>query len=132
MLTNTYVGVTEVDPDVRDAAVGMGMNGREVLRRVELPLASPLVLAGIRTSAIAVIATATLLAYVGGGGLGRFIIDGSSISYDDPRVFVGAAAVALLSIAVELVLSVVGRFAQPHGTRRVETVAPQQAEPTLL
>jgi osmoprotectant transport system permease protein len=132
MLTNTYVGVSEVDPDIRDAAVGMGMNGREVLRRVELPLASPLVLAGIRTSAIAVIATATLLAYVGGGGLGRFIIDGAAISYRDPRVFVGAVGVALLSIVVEIALSVVGRFVQPHGTRRVETIAPQQAEPTLL
>jgi osmoprotectant transport system permease protein len=126
MLTNTYVGVTEIEPDVRDAALGMGMNGRQVLRRVELPLSSPLVLAGVRTSAIAVIATATLLAYVGGGGLGRFIIDGSAISYRDPRVFVGAAAVALLSIAVELVLSAVGRFVQPHGTRRVATVAPDE------
>jgi osmoprotectant transport system permease protein len=131
MLTNSYVGVTEIDPEVRDAARGMGMNERQILRRVELPLASPLVLAGIRTSAIAVIATATLLAYVGGGGLGRFIIDGASISYQDPRVFVGAAAVALLSIATELVLAIVARFVEPRGAHRREAVL-VETQPTLL
>ena len=89
-------------------------------------------MAGIRTSAVAVVATATLLAYVGGGGLGRFIIDGSRISYDDPRIFVGALFVALLSIIVELVLALV---ATPHRAprrcggavddrRRVADVAP--------
>jgi osmoprotectant transport system permease protein len=117
MLTNAYVGVTEVDPDVRDAARGMGMTNAQVLRRVELPLSSPFVMTGIRTSAVAVVATATLLAYVGGGGLGRFIIDGSRISYSDPRVFVGALFVALLSIIVELVLALVQHLIVPRALR---------------
>jgi osmoprotectant transport system permease protein len=130
MLTNSYVGVTEVDPEVRDAARGMGMNGRQLLRRVELPLASPLVVAGVRTSAIAVIATATLLAYVGGGGLGRFIIDGAAISYRDPRVFVGALLVALLSIATELVLGTIGRIVVPRDAPRRPPNEPHQP-PTM-
>jgi osmoprotectant transport system permease protein len=117
MLTNTWVGVTEVDPNVREAALGMGMNGRQVLRQIELPMAAPLMMAGIRTSAVAVVATATLLAYVGGGGLGRFIIDGSRISYDDPRVFVGAVSVALLSVAVEILLAGVERLVVSRGIR---------------
>jgi osmoprotectant transport system permease protein len=124
MLTNAYVGVTEVDPEVRDAARGMGMNGGQVLRQVELPLSAPLVMAGIRTSAVAVIATATLLAYVGGGGLGRFIIDGAAISYRDPRVFVGALFVALLSVAAEVALGVVERFVVPRAARHAAPTAP--------
>ena len=71
LLTNAYVGVRDVDPEVREAARGMGMTRGQLLRRVELPLALPLVAAGVRTAAVQVVATATLAAYVGGGGLGR-------------------------------------------------------------
>ena len=124
VLTNTYAGITSVDADVRDAAVGMGMKDGEVLRRVEFPLATPLIMAGIRTSAVAVVATATLLAYVGGGGLGRFIIDGAAISVHDPRIFVGAMFVAVLSIIVELTLSFVQRRIVPQPLQHVEMVAP--------
>ncbi len=74
-------------------------------------------MAGVRTSAVAVVATATLLAYVGGGGLGRFIIDGSRISRQDPRVFVGAVAVALLSALTELALGAVERAVVPKPLR---------------
>ena len=77
LLTNAYVGVRDVDPEVLEAARGMGMTGMQVLRRVELPLALPLVAAGVRTAAVQVVATATLAAYVGGGGLGRLIAEGS-------------------------------------------------------
>ena len=119
--------MSEVDADVRDAARGMGMNGRQMVRSVELPLASPLIMAGIRSSAVAVVATATLLAYVGGGGLGRFIIDGSRISYDDPRVFVGALFVALLSVAVELVLGLIERVTVPRSLRTRDAFVPDDA-----
>ena len=76
MVTNTFVGMREVDPDVREAARGMGMTGGQMLRRVEMPLAVPLIMAGIRTAGVQVVATATLAAVVGWGGLGRFIVDG--------------------------------------------------------
>jgi osmoprotectant transport system permease protein len=110
VLTNTYVGVTGVDPDVRDAARGMGMSGPQVLRSVEFPLATPFIMAGIRTSAVAVIATATILAYTGSGGLGRFIIDGSAISVEDPRIFAGAMFVAVMALLVEGALALVQKF----------------------
>jgi osmoprotectant transport system permease protein len=119
VLTNTFVGVSGVNDDVRDAARGMGMDERQVLQRVELPLATPYIMAGIRTSGVAVIATATLLAYVGGGGLGRFIIDGAAIDYQDPRIFAGALFVAVLSIITELSLALVQRLVVPKALRRV-------------
>jgi osmoprotectant transport system permease protein len=103
IVTNSYVGIRSVDPDVREAAEGMGMRGREVLWKVELPVAMPLVMAGIRTSTVQVVATATLAAVVGLGGLGRYLIDGLS-QRDLPQVVGGAILVALLALATELVL----------------------------
>jgi osmoprotectant transport system permease protein len=103
IVTNSYVGIRSVDPDVREAAEGMGMRGRQVLWQVELPVAMPLIMAGIRTSTVQVVATATLAAYVGLGGLGRYLIDGLSQS-DLPQVVGGAILVALLSLLTELLL----------------------------
>lgn len=102
ILTNTFVGMREVDRDVREAAHGMGMTGIQQLVRVEAPLAAPLALAGIRTSAVQVVATATLAAIVGSGGLGRYIVDGFA-SRDFTQVFAGALLVAALSLAVEVI-----------------------------
>lgn len=116
MVTNTYAGVTGIDPEAIDAARGMGMSGGQMLRRVEMPLASPLIMAGIRTSAVAVVATATLAAVVGWGGLGRYIYDGSRV-HDNERLFAGALLVALLAIAVELSLALVQHFVVPRGLR---------------
>src|SRR4029453_19342652 len=116
VLTNTYVGMASVDPEVREAARGMGMSGRQLLRGVEAPIALPLVWAGIRTAAIAVVATATLAAYTGWGGLGRFIIDGLS-TQDYVQVFAGAVLVALLAIVFEVVLAVVQRLTVSRGLR---------------
>src|SRR5262249_48408116 len=76
IVTNSYVGVQDVDADTVEAARGVGMSERDVLLRLELPLAAPLIMAGVRTAAVTVVATATLAALIGGGGLGRFIIDG--------------------------------------------------------
>lgn len=101
MLTNSYAGVRAVDAEVRDAAEGMGMTGWQVLWRVELPVALPLILAGIRTSTVQVVATATLAAYAGSGGLGRYIVNGFAVR-DFPQIFAGALLVALFAIVIEL------------------------------
>ena len=101
MLTNAYVGIRGVDRDIIEAARGMGLSEVGILRRIEIPLALPLVLAGTRTSAVNVVATATLGALVAGGGLGRFIVDGLALQEYD-RLFAGALLVALLAIAVEV------------------------------
>jgi len=103
MVTNSYIGVRSVDRDVREAAEGMGMRGRQVLWNVEVPVAMPLIMAGVRTSTVQVVATATLAAVVGLGGLGRYLIDGLS-QRDLPQVVGGAILVALLSLVTELVL----------------------------
>ena len=103
IVTNSYVGVRSVDPEVREAAEGMGMRGRQVLWKVELPVAMPLIMAGIRTSTVQVVATATLTAYVGLGGLGRYLIDGFS-QRDLPEVVGGAILVAVLALLIELAL----------------------------
>jgi osmoprotectant transport system permease protein len=103
MVTNSYTGIRSVDPDVRESAEGMGMRGRQVLWRVELPVAMPLIMAGIRTSTVQVVATATLAAVVGLGGLGRYLIDGLS-QRDLAQVVGGAILVALLSLLTELAL----------------------------
>ena len=114
IVTNSYIGVRSVDPDVRQAAEGMGMRGRQVLWQVELPIATPLIMAGIRTSAVQVVATATLAAFVGLGGLGRYLIDGLS-QRDLAQVVGGAILVAVLSLLTELVLGRVQTLVVPEG-----------------
>ena len=109
VLVNAYVGVSGVDGEVVEAARGMGMSGAQVLLRVELPLALGLVVAGLRTAVVQVIATATLAAYVGGGGLGTFINNGYGLQ-DYPQVLGGAVWVAGLALAAELALSAVQRL----------------------
>jgi osmoprotectant transport system permease protein len=116
LVTNSYVAVAEVPDEVRDAASGMGLRDGQVLRRVELPLALPLIMAGIRTAAVAVVATATLAAFVDGGVLGRIIVDGRAVN-DDTRVFAGALLVAALAVVTELVLGGVQRLLTPKGLR---------------
>jgi osmoprotectant transport system permease protein len=108
MVANSYVGVAGVEDDVRQAARGMGMSGRQVLTRVELPLAMPLIWAGIRTATVAVVATATLAAYVDSGGLGRYIVDGFAVQ-DQVKVFAGGLLVALLAVGLELLLAGIQR-----------------------
>jgi osmoprotectant transport system permease protein len=114
ILTNAYVGIRSVDDDVIEAARGMGMGERGILRRIELPLALPLVLAGIRTSAVNVVATATLGALVAGGGLGRYIVDGMALQEYD-RLFAGALLVAALAILVEVAFGTFERRATSPG-----------------
>lgn len=125
IVTNTYVGIRAVDPEVREAAEGMGMTGWQVLTRVEVPVALPLIMAGVRTSAVQVVATATLAAVISLGGLGRYIIDGIR-QQNTPEVVAGALLVALLSIGTEYLLSAVQRKVVPAG---IATEAVARSEP---
>jgi osmoprotectant transport system permease protein len=104
LVTNAYTGIREVDADVRLSAVAMGMTSWQVLWRVELPLALPLIAAGVRIAAVQVWATATLAAIVGSGGLGRFIVDGYAIQ-DYGQVYGGAIVVAITAILLEGLLA---------------------------
>lgn len=108
ILAGTHAGVTAVDRDVVDAARGMGLAGWQVLVRIELPLALPMLAGAIRTAAVQVVATATLAALLAQGGLGRFIVDGQSQG-DVGQLVGGAILVALLAIATEFALSALER-----------------------
>ncbi|WP_007516609.1 MULTISPECIES: ABC transporter permease [Pseudofrankia] len=119
LVANSYVGVREVDAGAREAARGMGMSGWQVLTRVELPLALPLIMLGVRLAAVQVVATATIAALIGGGGLGRFVVDGLA-QHDQPKVLGGAVLVAVLALAVDGLLLGLTRLISPTGatTRR--------------
>jgi osmoprotectant transport system permease protein len=117
LLTNTYVGIRSVDRDIVEAGRGMGLSERSILLRVELPLAVPLIAAGFRTAAVQVVATATLAALVGGGGLGRIITDGFG-QQDRPQILAGGLLVALLALVTELALALVQRQVTPGRDRR--------------
>ena len=124
LVTNSYIGLREVDPEVRDAARGMGMSGWQLFRRIELPLAMPLVMAGIRIAAVQVVATATIAALVGAGGLGRLVTDGLS-NNNQGELLTGAIVVGVLALLVEAMLAV-QRLVDPM--RRVR-VTPGRREP---
>jgi osmoprotectant transport system permease protein len=114
MFTNTVTGIQSVEPATIEAARGMGLTESEVLRGVEIPLAMPLVLEGVRIGLVQVIATATLGALVAWGGLGRFIVDGFA-QQDVGELLVGAVLVGLLAIFAELGMSRLGKAVTPKG-----------------
>ncbi|MBT2506840.1 ABC transporter permease [Streptomyces sp. ISL-98] len=116
LLTNAYIGMREVDRAVVEAARGMGMSGRQLFVRVELPLAYPLVMTGLRSAAVQVVATATLAAMAGEGGLGRIITAGFN-TYNTPQVVAGALLVAGLALLVEGVLVAADRLLDPMRRR---------------
>jgi osmoprotectant transport system permease protein len=116
LVTNAYVAMRGVDRDVVEAARGMGMREGELLWRVELPIALPLVLAGVRTAAVQVVATATLAAVTAWGGLGRYIFDGFG-QRDNAQILAGAILVGLLALVTELGLSAVQRAVVSDGLR---------------
>lgn len=116
ILVNAYEGVSAVGRDVKDAARGTGMTGWQQVTQVEVPVALPLILVGLRTGAIFVIATATIAAYVGLGGLGRFIIDGLASNQYGP-VAGGALLVVVLAVLVLGLFALIGRLAVPAGLR---------------
>ena len=114
IITNTFVAIREVDRDVVDAARGMGLRESQILRQVEIPLGLPLMLDGMRTASVNVVATATLGAIVAGGALGRFIVDGLALQEYDQLV-AGALLVALLAIVTEVAFGTLARASAPPG-----------------
>ena len=117
ILVNTSTAVAEVDADLKEAARGQGLSGGQLLRQVEVPASIPLILAGVRTAAVLVVATATLAAVVPGvGGLGPYIVDGIG-QQDRPKAVGGAVLVAGLAALTEGSLAIVQRLATPRGLR---------------
>lgn len=118
ILTNTYVGIRQVDPDAVESAAGMGMTKLQILRRVELPIATPVILAGVRTAAVQIVAGATLAAFIGGGGLGDFITTGIGMMQVE-LMLVGAIPVTMLAILTELLFARLEHALTPRGIREV-------------
>ncbi|WP_203433694.1 ABC transporter permease [Jiangella asiatica] len=112
ILTNAYVGMREVDRDAVEAARGMGMAGGQLLRGVELPLAIPMIMGGIRLATVQVVATATLAAVISGPGLGRIITSGFN-RQDVPELVGGAIMVGALALAVEGLMALLQRAVDP-------------------
>jgi osmoprotectant transport system permease protein len=120
ILVNTHAGIAEVDRDLTESATGMGLTGGQVLRGVELPLAAPLILAGMGSAAVQIIATATLGAIFGFGGLGAYLTEGISQN-DMPMMFSGVVLVAALALGAEAAFTLAGRALTPRGVRRGAT-----------
>lgn len=116
ILINTVTGLRQVDEKVVDASRGMGLSERQILTGVRLPLAAPVVFAGIRTSAVQVVAGATLATFIGGGGLGDFIVEGLA-GFDFATMFAGAIPVAVLAMIAELLFGGLERVSTPKGLR---------------
>ncbi len=125
LFTNTVTGIQSVEASTVEAARGMGLTGKEVLSRVEIPLSTPLVVEGLRIATVQVIATATLGALVAWGGLGRYIVDGFA-RQDMGRLIVGAVLVGLLAVLAELGLGALQRASAPKGARRGDIGNPAQ------
>ena len=121
ILVNSYAGVAGVDRDLVEAARGMGLHEWQILSRVEIPIALPVILGGVRSAAVQVVATATLGAIFGFGGLGRFIVEGIAQN-DDGMLFGGVVLVALLAIVTEVLVSILQRaFTSPGLKRTVQS-----------
>ncbi|MBU2670353.1 ABC transporter permease [Actinoplanes bogorensis] len=116
ILTSAYAGLRTLDHSVVDAARGVGMRPMQVLFRVELPMALPVLMSGFRSAALQVVATATVAASVGLGGLGRLLIDGLAVN-DYSRVLAGAIVVAVLAVLLDLILALAQRWIVSPGVR---------------
>lgn len=114
ILTSTYAGVSGVDPATVDAARGMGMTGGEILRKVEIPIALPLIISGLRSATLQIVSTATIAAIVALGGLGRYVVDGLSLR-DFPQMLTGAVLVALLAILLDVLFALAAWFTVSDG-----------------
>ena len=128
ILLNTYTAIRGIDPAMIEAAKGMGMTTMQIATRIQAPLVTPLVAAGIRTSAVQIIATATLAAFIGAGGFGDYIVDGFNV-FNYTELTVGAIFVAILAIGVELFMSWLQRVLTPEGLKVQEQAAIANALP---
>ncbi len=127
ILANTHVGLRGVDREIVDAARGMGMRESQVLTRVELPAAMPIMVAGLRTAAVAAVATATLAALIAGGGFGRYIVDGFALQ-DQAMLVAGAILVAVLAVATERGLTLAERRVVSPGIRLAQDPAGDRSD----
>jgi osmoprotectant transport system permease protein len=122
ILLNTYTGIRGIDPAMIEAAKGMGMTTMQIATRIQAPLVTPLVAAGIRTSAVQIIATATLAAFIGAGGYGDYIVDGFN-TFNYTELIVGAVSVAILAMLVEVFMSWLQGVLTPEGLKVQEQAA---------
>jgi osmoprotectant transport system permease protein len=116
ILINASTGLREVSRDVIDAARGMGLSGGQILTRIQIPVAAPVIFAGIRTSAVQVVASATLATFIGGGGLGDLIVEGTQLN-DTTILFAGSFSVAVLAIITEVGFGALERGMTPKGLK---------------
>jgi osmoprotectant transport system permease protein len=126
ILLNTYTGIRGVDPAMIDAAKGMGMTTWQIATRIQAPLVTPLVAAGIRTSAVQIVATATLAAFIAAGGYGDYIVEGINL-FNYTELIVGAVSVAVLAIIVEVFMGWLQRILTPEGLKVQEQAATVKA-----
>lgn len=130
ILLNTYTGLRGIDPATIDAARGMGMTRWQIITRIQVPLILPVVAAGIRTSAVQIVATATLAAFIGAGGYGDYIVDGL-YKLNDIEILAGAIPVAILAMLIELGMGRLQQILTPAGLRvnnqGIAAVAPTTA-----
>jgi osmoprotectant transport system permease protein len=117
LVRNTFVGIVHIDPSIREAGKGMGMSNWQFLRMVEIPVALPVIMAGIRTAAVMNIGTATIAAYIGAGGLGWLIFRGIA-SVNSDQIIAGAVPVILLAVGVDYLFILLERALTPAGLRR--------------
>lgn len=116
ILLNTYTGLRGIDPAMIDAAKGMGMTRWQIISRIQTPLILPIIAAGVRTSAVQIVATATLAAFIGAGGYGNYIVDGL-YKLNNTEILAGAIPVAVLAMVVEVFMSWLQRKLTPLGLR---------------
>ena len=116
VLINASTGLREVDRGVIDAARGMGLSGGQILARIQLPIAAPVIFAGIRTSAVQVVASATLATFIGGGGLGDLIVEGTQLN-DNAILLAGSLSVAALAVITEAGFGALEKGMTPKGLR---------------
>ena len=126
ILINTYTGIRGIDPAAIDAAKGMGMTTWQIATRIQAPLVTPLVAAGIRTASVQIVATATLAAFIGAGGYGDYIVDGINV-FNYTELIAGAIAVAVLAMLVEVFMSWLQRVLTPAGLKVQESAETAKA-----
>jgi len=126
ILLNTYTGIRGVDPAMIEAAKGMGMTTWQIATRIQAPIVTPLIAAGIRTSAVQIIATATLAAFIGAGGFGDYIVDGLNV-FNYTELIVGAISVAILAMLVEVFMGWLQRALTPEGLKVQDQAATVKA-----
>ena len=122
ILLNTYAGIRSISPATIDAARGMGMTDWQIATKIQAPLVTPVVAAGVRTAAVQVVATATLAAFIGAGGYGDYVVDGIMV-FNYTELLVGAISVAALAMIVEVLMGWLQRAVTPAGLRVQENLA---------